>query len=309
MRQDQLSGFITFVRVAELKSFSAAAIQLSVSPAAVSQNIRQLELRVGVPLFNRTTRSISLTEAGAKLLDNIKDAVHTLITATEELSDLKTYPSGLLRLNISRASHLTVVQPVLDNFLQTYPEVNVELALDNALVDIVKAGFDAGIRFGNLVEKDMVSVPVGPSLSVYIVASPQYLSQYGTPKHPLDLLSHQCIRFRLTSSGMMERWELEKNGEKMDIAVSGRLIVNDSSALVQAALEGIGIAYMDNGYIEHLIEQGKLVRVLSDWSPDLFGFSLYYPNRKRVSRSLRAFIDFLQSSRSRSFVGIDGVFK
>lgn len=301
MRQDQLDGLVTFAMVAESHGFSAAAIRLGISPSAVSQTIRQLELRVGVPLFHRTTRSISLTEAGARFLQQVLPAVQTLVGATEALGDEPEDPSGQLRLNVSRAAYLSVVRPILPGFLSTYPEVTVEIALDNTLADIVTPGFDAGIRFGHLVEKDMVGVPVGPPLSAHLIASPAYLAQKGTPNHPSDLIRHECIGFRRASTGVVERWELRQNDDALEVAVTGRLIVNDSVALVQSALDGLGIAYMINGYIDHLLEQGRLVRVLEEWSPVLPGFTLYYASRKRVSRSLRALIDTMQKARSAKY--------
>lgn len=297
MRQDQLDGLVTFAMVAESRGFSAAAIRLGISPSAVSQTIRQLERRVGVPLFHRTTRSISLTDAGTRFLEQVLPAVQTLAGATAALGDEQGNPSGQLRLNVSRAAFLVVVRPILSEFLRTYPDVNVEIALDNTLVDIVTPGFDAGIRFGHLVEKDMVGIPVGPPLSAHLIASPDYLAQRGTPTHPSDLIRHDCIGFRHASTGVVERWALQKNGDSLEVAVTGRLIVNDSVALVQAALDGLGIAYMINGYIDPLLEQGRLVRIMEEWSPALPGFTLYYASRKRVSRALRALIDIMQKAR------------
>lgn len=297
MRQDQLDGLVTFAMVAESHGFSAAAVRLGVSPSAVSQTIRQLERRVGVPLFHRTTRSISLTDAGARFLEQVLPAVQALVGATAALGDEQEHPSGQLRLNVSRAAFLSVVRPVLPGFLDTYPDINVEIALDNTLADIVTPGFDAGIRFGNLVEKDMVGIAVGPPLSAHLIASPPYLAQHGAPAHPSDLARHQCIGFRRASTGVVEKWELRNSDETLEVAVAGRLVVNDSIALVQAALDGLGIAYMINGYIDPLLEQGRLVRVLAEWSPVLPGFTLYYASRKRVSRALRAFIDMIQKPR------------
>ncbi len=240
MRQDQLDGLVTFLCVAELNSFSAAAARLGVSPSAVSQSIRTLEQRLGVPLFNRTTRSVGLTEAGARYHERVAPAIRDLGAASEELGDTTARPSGLLRLNVPRAAHMIVLQPVLRRFLDAYPEISVELALDGALVDIVAGGFDAGIRFGDLVERDMVAVKVGPALSAHIVATPDYLVRRVVPQHPRDLLAHDCIGFRHRASGAVERWEFQKGEETMQLAVTGRLIVQDSASLVQAAVAGRG---------------------------------------------------------------------
>lgn len=297
MRHDQLDGLVVFVTVAQLQGFSAAAVRLGMSPSAVSQAIRQLENRLGVALFNRTTRSIALTDAGMRFLERAQAAVQTLMTAGDDLGNDPDNPSGQLRLNVSRAGFMIVLRPLLAAFLRTHPRIRLEVTLDNALVDIVAPGFDAGIRFGHLVEKDMVGVPVGPRLSAFVVASPEYLARRGTPVHPRDLVEHDCIGFRHAGTGMIERWALQQGSDVLELAIDGPLIVNDSSALVHAALDGIGIAYMINGYLEPLIEAGRLVRVLRQWSPDLPGFSLYYPDRKRTSQPLRAFVNFLAQSR------------
>lgn len=295
MGKDRLDGLVAFVTVAEHSSFSAAAIQLGVSPSAISQSIRSLEHRLGAPLFNRTTRSVGLTEAGAQYLDRIGPTLRDLLAASEEIGMADSEASGLLRLNVPRAGFMILLQPVLRRFLDEHPKIKVEITINNQLVDIVSAGFDAGLRFGDMVDKDMIAVNLGPPISAYIIASPDYLSRYGSPETPHDLLNHDCINFRHVTSGQIEKWEFARDGDKFDLAVSGRLTLNDSAALVQAALDGIGIAYMINGYIEHLIENGRLERVLADWSPKFEGLTLYFPNRQRVPSKLRALIDFLRT--------------
>jgi DNA-binding transcriptional LysR family regulator len=294
MRQDQLDGLVTFTCVAELASFSGAAVRLGVSPSAVSQAIRTLEQRVGTPLFNRTTRSVSLTEEGSRYLARVSPAIAEIVAAAEELGDRTGRPTGLLRLNVPRAGYMIVLQPVLRRFLAAYPEINLEIAIEGSLVDIIVRGFDAGIRFGDHVEKDMIGVKIGPPIAAHIVASPDYIARRGLPAEPGDLLEHDCIVFRHASSGQLERWEFKKDSRAMELAVSGRLVLNDSAALVQAALDGLGIAYMINGYIERFIDEGRLVRLLADWSPPLAGLTLYYADRRRVPRKLRALIDFLR---------------
>jgi DNA-binding transcriptional LysR family regulator len=298
MRQDQLDGLATFVCVAETRGFSAAAVRLGVSPSAVSQAIRQLEARVGAPLFNRTTRSVNLTEAGSRFLERVRPAVQELASAAEELTDTSTRPSGLLRLNVPRVAYVFVLQPVISRFLRAYPQIDVEVSIDSSLVDIVGMGFDAGIRFGGRVERDMVAVPVGPRLDNCIVASPRYIAERGLPVHPRDLLAHECIGFRFVSSGQLERWEFEKDGEAMTLPVTGRLVLNDVSAMLDAAIDGIGVANLISGYSERAIEDGRLVRLLADWSPPLPELTLYYPDPRRVPPKLRALIDFLREAQS-----------
>jgi DNA-binding transcriptional LysR family regulator len=294
MRQDMLDGLVTFVIVAEERSFSAAAVRLGVSPSAVSQSIGKLEQRMRLALFNRTTRSVSLTEAGLRYLERVVPAVHELTAAAQELGEASDRPAGLLRINVARAGYMIALQPILRDFLDAYPEIELEVRIEASLVDIVSQGFDAGIRFGDLVQKDMVALKIGPAIEAHIIASPDYLARAGMPKHPRDLLNHDCICFRHSTSGQIERWEFEKESERLELAVGGRLILNDSAALTQAALDGIGIAYMINGYIDRFLDDGRLVRILSDWSPSLAGLTLYYADRRRVPAKLRALIDFLR---------------
>jgi DNA-binding transcriptional LysR family regulator len=294
MRQDMLDGLVTFITVAEEKSFSAAAVRLGVSPSAISQSISKLEQRMRLALFNRTTRSVSLTEAGLRYLERVVPAVHDLTAAAQELGESADRPAGLLRINVARAGYMIALQPVLRDFLAAYPDIELEVRIEGSLVDIVSQGFDAGIRFGDLVQKDMVALRIGPAISAHVIAAPEYLGRRGIPKHPHDLLGHDCIRFRHTSSGQIERWEFDRRGETIELSVSGSLILNDSAALTQAALDGIGIAYMINGYIDRFLDDGRLVRILSDWSPSLSGLTLYYADRRRVPAKLRALIDFMR---------------
>lgn len=295
MRQEHLDGLVAFVSVAQERGFSAAAVKLGVSPSAVSQAIRSLEQRLGAVLFNRTTRSVSLTELGERYLERIRPALEALSAATEELGHETDVPSGVLRLNLSRAAYLIVLQPLLSRFMQAYPDVNVEMRFENLLVDIVRDGFDAGIRFGELVEKDMVAMRVGPPICAHVIASPEYLARHGTPVHPRDLLDHDCIGFRHTTTGQVERWTFERDGDSVELAVKGRLVVNDSEVLVRAALDGLGVAYMINGYLDRFYDEGRLVRVLEEWSPDFPALHLYYPDRRRVPAKLRALIEFLRN--------------
>jgi DNA-binding transcriptional LysR family regulator len=307
MRQDQLDGLVTFLAVADASSFSAAAVRLGVSPSAVSQAIRGLELRLGTPLFNRTTRSVSLTEAGARYLARVGPAVRELTAASEELGAEEGEATGLLRLNVPRAGYMIALQPILRAFLEAYPRVDLEIMIEGSLVDIVGRGFDAGIRFGDLVERDMVGVRIGPPISAHMVAAPDYLARHGRPEAPRDLLDHDCISFRHATTGQIERWAFTRGAESFELAVSGRLILNDSAALVQAALDGLGIAYMINGYIERFIAEGRLVRLLAEWSPPLAGLTLYYADRRRVPAKLRVLIDFLRARLGAEPPGTDGI--
>lgn len=306
MHQDQLDGLAAFIAVAQTRGFSSAAVRLGVSPSAVSQSIRTLEQRLGLVLFNRTTRSVSLTEVGARYFERVLPAFNELASASDELGQEATHPIGLLRLNVPRAGYMILLQPILRRFLEAYPDVSVEVRIENVLVDIVGQGFDAGVRFGDLVEKDMIAVKVGPPMAAHIIASPDYLAAHGVPQHPHELLEHACVAFRHVTSGQIERWQFARGDESLALAINARLIVNDSGALVQAALDGLGLAYMVNGYIDRLIDAGRLVRVLADWSPVLPGLTLYYPDRRRVPTKLRVLIDFLRQELPAAQPGSDG---
>lgn len=295
MRQNELEGLVTFVAVAEAGGISSAAAKLGVSPSAVSQAVRQLEQRLGATLFHRTTRSTSLSELGTRYFERVRPALAELLAASAELGEGAVRPSGWLRLNVPRAGYHMVLRPILRRFLEAYPDVSLDVRIDNSLIDIVAAGFDAGIRFGDLVDQDMVTTRVGGALEALVVASPEYLARRGVPRHPRDLADHQCVRYRATTSGALERWSFAQDGEELDLAVTGQLVVSDSEALVQAALDGLGIVYTISGDVQPLLRTGQLVRLLADWSPALPGFTLYYPSRERASPALRAFIELLRS--------------
>jgi DNA-binding transcriptional LysR family regulator len=297
MGEAPLEGLEAFVTVARMRSFSAAATRLSMSPSAVSQAVRALERRLGVALFHRTTRSVSLTEAGEAYLARVGPALQELVSAAEAVGEGADQPAGLLRLNVPRSAYMIVLQPILGEFLERFPAIDLDVVVDGAMVDIVDGGFDAGIRFGDLIQKDMIAVPVGPPISAYVVASPDYLARYGTPQHPRDLLQHRLIAFRPTNTGQVEKWEFERQGEKLVLPGTGRLTCNDLAALTQAALDGLGISYLINGHIDDLLEQGKLVRLLADWSPPLAGLHVYFADRRHMAPKLRAFIDFIRSRR------------
>lgn len=295
MTRASMDGLDAFVAVAQFRSFTGAAGRLQVSPSAVSQSVRALEQRLGVTLLNRSTRSVSLTQVGARFLERISGPLSELRSASEEVGGHGDEPAGLLRLSVTRMAYITVIQPVLARFLDLHPKIDVELAIDNALVDIVARGFDAGIRFGDLVEKDMTAMVVGPALSAHVIASPAYLARRGAPRRPRDLLDHDCIAFAVVTSGQLEQWRFIEEGEQVRLAVRARVTVNDSSAMVHAALEGLGVAYMSNGYIEPLLGDGRLVRLLEPWSPPLPSLTLFHPGRRRAPRKLQAFIDFLNA--------------
>ena len=295
VRLKQLDGLIAFWKVAEHRGFTAAAAALDVSPSAISQAIRQLEGRLGVRLLNRTTRSLSLTEAGEAYLSRIGPALGDVLEAGEQLHALQGRPSGVLRINAARISIAMVLQPLLAGFLEAYPEVQIELTNDEGYVDIVERGFDAGIRTGESVQKDMVAVPLAGPITVAIVGSPGYFERHPIPRHPSDLVQHNCVRFRFSGSGAIYKWELDVDGRSVEYEPTGNLTISDSLFSVDAALDGIGLAYTFEQLSRPYIKTGKLKRVLSSFSPTFPGFYLYYTSRRQQPAKLKAFVDYAQA--------------
>jgi DNA-binding transcriptional LysR family regulator len=295
MRLNQLDGLLAFWKVAQHRGFSAAAAALEVSPSALSQAIRTLETRLGVRLLNRTTRSVSLTEAGEAYLSRIGPALTDVLEAGEHLHALQGRPSGLLRINAARISIAMVLQPLLAGFLKAYPEVQIELTNDEGYVDIVERGFDAGVRMGESVQKDMVAVPLGGPVSVAIVGSPDYFKRHPAPRHPADLVNHNCVRFRFSGSGAIYKWEFTVDDRIIEYEVGGSLTISDSIFSVEAALDGIGLAYTFDALVFDHLKSKRLKRVLSAYSPTFPGFYLYYPSRRQQPPKLKAFVEHLRT--------------
>lgn len=291
MRLNQLDGLLAFCKVAEHRGFTAAAAALEVSPSALSQAIRHLEARLGVRLLNRNTRSVSLTQAGELYLARIAPALSDVLEASVQLHDLQGRPSGLLRINAARISIAMVLQPLLAGFLKAHPDVQVELTNDEGYVDIVERGFDAGIRLGESIQKDMVAVPLGGPITVAIVGSPAYFRQYPVPLHPSDLVHHNCVRFRFSGSGAIHKWELQVDGHIAEYEIGGNLTISDSLFSTEAAVEGVGLAYTFEQLSQPYIRTRQLKRVLTDFSPTFPGFYLYYPSRRQQSSKLKALVD------------------
>ena len=293
--RDDLSGLTALLAVAEKSSFTAAAAQLRLTPSALSQSVSALEQRVGVRLLQRTTRSVGLTEAGARFLSRVQPALASVQAAFESLDEQRGRPAGTVRLNVPRMASSSIIEPLLAEFLSTYPELRLDITLDDGLVDIVKGGFDAGIRIGELLDKDMVGVRIGADLRIAVVGSPSYFAQHGKPKHPRDLHRHSCINYRRISSGSIYRWEFTDQGREIAIAVDGRVTTNDNSVMIRAALDGMGIAYLTESSAAEAIASKRLVRVLTRFCPPFPGLFLYYPSRTQVPPKLRALIDFLRA--------------
>jgi DNA-binding transcriptional LysR family regulator len=293
MKLNQLDGLMAFCKVAEHRGFTAAAAELEVSPSALSQAIRQLEARLGVRLLNRTTRSVSLTEAGEAYFARVGPAVTQVIDASEDMNVLQGRPAGTLRLNAARISVVMVLQPILAGFLEEHPNIQLELTNDEGFVDIVERGFDAGVRLGESVHQDMIAVPLTGPLRMVVVASPEYLRRVSAPRHPNDLLHHNCIRFRFTGTGRIHKWEFQIDERLVEYEVKGNLTISDTTFGVDAAMEGIGLAYLFEALALPHIRAKRLKRVLTAFAPTFPGFYLYYPNRQHQSTKMQALINYV----------------
>jgi DNA-binding transcriptional LysR family regulator len=294
MRKLGFAEMNAFVAIAERSSFAKAAIHLGISRSALSETIRGLEEKLGVRLLNRTTRSVALTEVGERLLAELRPARDSFEAAVESVNVFRDKPGGHLRLTVPRPAAKTVIEPILSKFLAAYPAVSLEIITDSALTDIVRDRFDAGIRPGHRVGRDMIAVRVGEDARPMVVASPDYLRRHPHPKVPGDLQSHNCIRLRF-ASGAMQPWSFEKRGKSLEVVVKGSLIVSDGDLAIRAALEGVGIARLPQIAIDTHIAKKRLVPLLEDWMPRSVGFYLYYPSRRQVPAALKAFIDFLKA--------------
>lgn len=293
MDRPSLVDLQAFATVARLRSFRRAAGELHVSPSALSHTLRSLETRLGVRLLNRTTRSVSPTEAGQRLLARLAPTLQELDDALDEINSFRDSPVGTLRLNVPRAAAEYVLAPLASRFLREYPGMRLEIVTDDNLIDIVAGGFDAGVRFGERLAQDMIAVPFGPAQRFVVVASPAYLAAHGRPATPQQLSAHRCIRIRFPN-GSIYRWEFSRGDEKIEVEVEGPLDVGEMPLMVRAAEDGIGLAYVYEQSAALALAAGRLVTVLDDWRPPEPGFFLYYPSRRLVPAGLRAFIDLLQ---------------
>lgn len=284
--------------VAAHRSFRAAAAELNVSPSSLSHAVASLERRLGVRIFNRTTRSVSLTEAGTSFLARIQPALREIEHAVETVNQFRDTPAGLLRLNGSEGAAERVLPIVLD-FMATYPDMRVDLVSEGRMVDIVAAGFDAGLRLAESVPQEMVSLPLGTQEEFAVLGAPGYFLAHGVPQVPADLFGHECIRARMPS-GAIHRWEFERQGEEIRIDPPGRLTLGSHGLSLGAARGGAGLAYVTLKSAEADLAAGRLTRVLADWTPPFAGICLYYPQQRLPSAGLRAFIGHFQAARQKS---------
>lgn len=295
IRHGALEGVEVFLAVARHSNFRRAAADLGVTPSAVSQAVRSLEARMGAALFVRTTRSVGLTEAGQRFLDRAGPAFEEIVAAGEAARDVGQRPTGLLRLSVPRAVVPLILEPVIASFCQAYPEIELEIAASDEMVDLATGGFDAGIRLGQFIATDMVAVRLTPSFSFVVVGSPDYLARHGRPERIDDLRHHACLRLR-RSNGAIAPWTFVDGNEAIEAMVSGPLIAHDYPTLLGAAMRGIGLAQIPQPVVEGPIVQGKLESVLDDIAATTPGVFLYHPGKRQILPKLRAFIDHLKSA-------------
>jgi DNA-binding transcriptional LysR family regulator len=293
VRRGALDGVEMFLGVARHRSFRRAAAELGVTPSAVGQGVRALEVRLGVALFVRTTRSVGLTEAGERFLAEAEPAYQALAAAGAATSDLGGRPAGLLRLAVPRSVVPLIIRPVLASFAAAYPDIEIEIAASEGFVDIALEGFDAGMRMGQFVAHDMTALRLTPPFRMVAVGSPAYLANRGTPSNPEDLRRHACLRLRRTAGGSSP-WRLIDKGEPLEILVQGPLIAGDFPTLLHAAIDGVGLAQVPEPVAAAAIEAGALRQVLAAYAPETSGVFLYYPDRRQVLPKLRAFIEHLK---------------
>ena len=298
-RSDGFSGLSEFLSVAKHASFRAAAAELGVTPAAVSQAIRTLETKTGLVLFQRTTRRVGLTEAGEKLLARVRPAATEIAGAFEALTDLRERPAGLLRLSVPRVALPLVIEPALPDFRRAYPDVAVDIDVNDAAVDLTASNLDAGIRIGEQVERDMIAVRLTPDLRWSVLGSPAYFAARGRPRTPEELTRHECIRYRFLTAGSIYRWEFVRGGREFSVDVPGGVTLNDGDLMMACALKGMGLIYTADLFAARELAAGQLESVLEEFLPATPGLFLYFPARTQTQPKLRAFIDMLTAASKR----------
>jgi DNA-binding transcriptional LysR family regulator len=294
-RRGDISALMAFVALADHLNFRVAAARLGVTPSALSHTIRQLEERLGVRLLNRTTRSVSLTDAGLRLVERLRPAVDQISAALEDLGEEQSRPFGRLRLYATHSAAAAVIVPVWARFLSTYPDVHLELHLDEAPTDIVAKGFDAGIGPQDRADADMVAVRVTGPMKLAVVGSPSYFARKRPPRVPEDLTRHDCVQYRRIAEGATIEWPFERAGKSLRISVDGRVTVNDPELALRAAVDGLGIAYTIESLAEPFLRSGQLARTLEEWSISFQGLYLYYPGHRQVPAALRCLLDMIRA--------------
>lgn len=297
MTSENFNELAAFAMVAKEQSFTRAAAKLGVSPSALSQTIRNLEERLGLRLLTRTTRSVSSTEAGARLLRTIAPRFEEIAAELAALSELREKPAGTIRITAGEHPALTILQPALARLLPDYPDIKVEIIVDYGLTDIAAEGYDAGIRLGEQVAKDMIAVRIGPDMRMAVVGSPSYLNKHRRPQAPQDLTAHNCINMRLPTYGGIYAWEFQKGRHELKVRVEGQSVFNNIGLRLASVLDGLGLAYLPEDQVLTHIKKGRLIRVLEDWCPPFPGYHLYYPSRRHTSSAFALLVDALRYRR------------
>ncbi|CND97707.1 LysR family transcriptional regulator [Yersinia mollaretii] len=297
MLKENFNDLISFLMVARERSFTKAAAKLGVSQSALSHSIRGLEERLQIRLLTRTTRSVAPTEAGERLANSLGPRFAEIESELEALSEMRARPAGNIRVTAGEHAVNSVLWPVLKPFLANYPDINVEITVDNTLTDIVTERFDAGIRLGEQVAKDMIAVRIGPDMSMAVVGSPAYLAKYGVPATPAELQNHRCINMRLPTMGGLYAWEFEKGGRELKVRVDGQLTFNSLRQRIDAAVMGFGLSFMPEDAVKNEISSGHLIRVLEDWCEPFPGYYLYYPSRRQHTTAFSLFVEALRYPR------------
>jgi len=292
--RSDLGDLYAFTVVAEERSFTRAAARLGISQSALSHAMRALEERLGLRLLARTTRSVSPTDAGQRLLDTLQPALSEISAGLAALGGLREKPAGFVRINAGRHAAYSLLWPALSRFLPAHPDIRVEITADDGLRDIVAERYDAGVRLGEQVQKDMIAVRIGPDLRSAVVGSPSYFEKLTQPRAPHDLTRHNCINYRQATAGGLYAWDFEKKGKALKVRVSGSLIFSDSALSLSAALDGRGIAYVMEDQVTRHIAERRLIRVLADWCPPFPGYFLYYPSRRQTPPALAAVVEALR---------------
>jgi DNA-binding transcriptional LysR family regulator len=294
MRRENLGDLTTFLVVAEERSFTRAAARLGSSQSAVSQTVRRLEASLGLSLLTRTTRSVAPTLAGERLLANLRPAFDEIESQLAAVTELRDKPAGAIRITTSQHAADAILWPVLERLLPDYPDVSVELSIDTGFRDIVADRFDAGVRLGEQVDKDMIAVRIGPDLRMAVVGAPIYLERHEPPQTPHDLTGHACINLRFPTLGGLYAWEFEKDGRELHVRVGGQLIFNETRLILKAARAGLGLAFVLEDHVKEFLADGRLVRVLEDWCPPFSGYHLYYPNRRQPAPAFALLVEALR---------------
>lgn len=294
MQREDVADLTIFMAVAEERSFTRAAAKLGASQSALSHAMRRLEGRLGVRLLTRTTRSVAPTDAGERLLVTLRPAFGNIESELASLGELRDKPAGTIRLTTSEHAARTILIPALSRFLPAYPDIHVELCVDPGLTDIVSERFDAGVRLGEAIAKDMVAVRIGSELRMVVVGSPDYFRSHPIPQTPQDLAQHICINFRFTTAGSLYAWELESGGRELRVRVEGQLVSNNMPVIRQAALAGLGLAFVMEDEIATDVTEGRLIRVLENWCEPFAGYHLYYPSRRQPSAAFKLLVEALR---------------